>query len=372
MTGGDGAAAALRRWLARSAPQTADGAYCGWRDAATGASSFAYPEITGYLLTFAAYRGWSAAQAPGVSRAATWLAAACTDGSLRCRPDKPGDTRYLFDLAMIAQGLLRHGTHVADPTLVGVGLDLVREIRTQLPPHVPTLRPLAADRQSEPNGPVPTWSTAGTVHLLKVLQCLLTAGELGDAAADEAADLLVASAGTPFNRGDAPPIVTCPGAEVVSLHAACYAAEGLWVYAMARRRGPSSVSVGSSRQAGEITRWVWAQQRADGGFPGFVTVDGREIAGAGRPVRGAPPAAQSDVLAQAVRLARLTGVDVDGLDAAVSVLAACTIPEGDGAAVVYAPDSGRSHLNTWTTMFAAQALDLQEPRASPFDWRDLV
>nr|MDT0659375.1 hypothetical protein [Micromonospora sp. DSM 115978] len=347
--------AALRDWLAHRAPQAPSGAYCGWLDGTTRLPSYPYPEITGYLLTLAAYGRWSPAEVPGPARAAAWLASSVADGPLDCRPDRPGATVYLFDLGMIAQGLLRYGTHLGDQRLVDSGLAVVGEVRRHLPPDLAWLHPIAGGGR-----PSPTWSTAGTTHLLKLLLPLCTAAELGDRAAGRDADRIAASAHASLDPQGAPPIVTCPGAEVVSLHAACYAAEGLWAYGQARHR-PDATG-----RATEITRWVWRQQLPDGGFPGFVTNDGRAVGDW-----------QSDVLAQAVRLGLLTGVRVDGLDRAVAAIVASASADGPGTAIRYSPRSPLTHLNTWATMFAAQALDLHDPPSpeSPrrqLAWRDLV
>lgn len=302
------------------------------------------------MLTFAAYCGWTEEDAPGIDDAAQWLASGVSGDGLDCRPDKPDRHMYLFDLGMIAQGLLRYGVHTADARLVETGLAVVRTIRSALPPDVEVLRPVLGRHDL-----APTWSTAGVAHLLKLLLSLLTAAELGDHASVAAADRLVASLGTPFQPGRTPPIVTCPGAEAISLHAACYAAEGLWAYGTARHHA------GSSQQAHEIARWIWTRQLPDGGFPGFVDTGGRPMGGS-----------QSDVLAQAVRLAYLTRADVAGIDRAVQALTASSARHGELAAMVYSPSSGKVHLNTWATTFAAQALDLHDSPDQLFDWRHLV
>jgi hypothetical protein len=347
---GGATCAALRTWLARSAPQTSDGAYCGWLDARTRTHSFPYPEITGYLLSFAAYCGWKPEEVVGPDRAARWLVPILAGDRLTCRPDKADGLVYLFDLGMIAQGLLRYGMHTTNERLIKAGLDVVRTIRRWLPPTVATVRPVVS-AQGVPS----TWSTAGTLHLLKLLIPLLNAAEFGDDAAAETAHHLVTITQTTFDAGSPQTVVTCPDADVISLHAACYGAEGLWAYGMSQRHADTS------DQAREITRWVWRNQLPGGGFPGFVTTSGSALGGS-----------QSDVLAQAIRLAYLTGATVDGLDRAVGVLVESTAADGDGAAVIYRPGSTACHLNTWATMFAAQALGLHELRDQQFDWLNLV
>ncbi|MGI5152960.1 hypothetical protein ACQEVC_42365 [Plantactinospora sp. CA-294935] len=284
-------------------------------------------------------------------RASRWLTSILADGRIDCRPDKPTSTVYLFDLGMIAQGLLRYGTYREDAELIESGLKLVRTIRQALPHGGEPLAPIIGAHRLPP-----TWSTAGTAHLLKLLLPLLTAARLGDEASLPAAHRLITAAGTPFAPDRTPEVITCPGADVVSLHAACYAAEGLWAF------GAGAEDTESAVLARRITRWVWGHQLAGGGFPGFVSRDGRPAGGP-----------QSDVLAQAIRLAHLTQAQVDGLDRAVDALtASAAAVDGEGIAIVYSPGSAARHLNTWASMFAAQALDLHEIAGHRIDWPDFV
>src|SRR5262249_11061680 len=122
------------------------------------------------------------------------------------------------------------------------------------------------------------------------------------------------------------------------LHPHFYAAEGLWIWGSVTGDGDSL-----ERARGAVD-WAWAHQLETGGFP--------RSAG----VRAGLALEQSDVTAQAARLAFLLARCSEGRDRAVARLIDVSHPFGDGLAVAYQPTSARRHLNTCATLFAAQAV----------------
>ena len=163
---------ALRRWATSGATQHPSGAMAGWRDTESGSLSAEYPEITGYLLTYAA----STAAEEGVARRALrWLGDRVRAGNLAAR-DGDGPTIYNFDLAMMATGLITAGAALARQQDVAAGLELVEHLRRQVDRHgfLPTL-----DGSRRPSRRPPAWSTVGRAHLVKVVQAFLIADRDG-------------------------------------------------------------------------------------------------------------------------------------------------------------------------------------------------
>ncbi|GAU67173.1 hypothetical protein SSP35_04_02560 [Streptomyces sp. NBRC 110611] len=341
----------LSAWLRGGGTQQSDGAYCGWR-APDGRLSYPYPEITGYILTFFAHETLDAPERQRADAAASWLADRIDAGDYACRPDHGDGGVFLFDIGMITHGLLSYGRRTGDQRLLASGRTAAQFLLGHLPADG---HPSPLTSGQRPAGAEPTWSNSGSAHLLKLLQALVGADDAGVPGAAEAAGRLVDGVlAAPCPPAGAP-VVTCPGSDLISLHAACYAAEGLWVWDTARRRPEAR------ERAVRITEWVWQQQLAEGGFTTYA-------------YRAGGPAAdrmQSDVLAQAIRLARLLDLRPDGFDAAVSTLTS-SLHTGDGeAAVLYWPQAAEPHRNCWASMFACQALRLCGGKAG-LAWHELI
>ena len=116
---------ALRRWLFSGACQSESGAFCAWRDAGTGQLAFEYPEITGYLLTFAAgLDDLQESESAAAHRAADWLVSRLRRGDRSAREGWDAGAVYTFDLAMVANGLLAFGRRFGDEYLE-VGAEVV-------------------------------------------------------------------------------------------------------------------------------------------------------------------------------------------------------------------------------------------------------
>src|SRR5207302_7961840 len=101
---------ALSAWLSSGAGQSSSGAFVAWFDVANGRRSFDYPEISGYVLTYLAGRPSTGQRELAAGhRAAEWLVKRVRAGNLAARDGWDNDAIYLFDLGMIASGLLSFG-----------------------------------------------------------------------------------------------------------------------------------------------------------------------------------------------------------------------------------------------------------------------
>ncbi len=257
---------------------------------------YPYPEAAGLWLRFAAWHGVSEALvAPVRAR----LRADCGEGMA----GRAG-LSYAFDTAVALGGLAATGEvgaveqRMFDALLVAI--DQRRAVREDTP----------ADR----------WSTRWTGHQLKSIAPLRRyASSTGDGRAREAADRLLRDlrGADPLDGGD------------FYTHAFCYAAEGLLA---AQAWGLGDFARDLDAHAATLA----SLQREDGALPAFRS--------------GGP--ARADATAQAVRLwaaidrARHAGAIARALDALAALDA------GDGG-LRYEPGSG--DVNTWATVFAAQA-----------------
>src|SRR5712692_696159 len=160
-------AAGLRAWIASGACQSENGAFVAWIDLATGRPSYDYPEITGYALTFLAGQASLSDDECSVGRrAAEWLVDRVRRGNLAARDGWDDDAVYLFDLAMIASGLLSFGRRVQVERYVEAGFELVNILADELASTEPISPVSARGRPSGRRG----WSTDGRTHLAKLVQ----------------------------------------------------------------------------------------------------------------------------------------------------------------------------------------------------------
>ncbi|KOG58323.1 hypothetical protein [Streptomyces varsoviensis] len=348
-------AEALSRWVRQGGTQSPSGAYCGWRNRDSEELSPPYPEITGYTLGFLSWL-WPLDDADAARAAAgcAWLASRSEAKDFSARPEKTGRAVYTFDLAMAAHGLIRYGLAADDDRAVSAGLRNAEALVAAEQSHgsLPCVVPGTADGPLEES-----WSTQGHAHLLKCVQALLSAASLGLEPAAALAERLIKDTLDRQENVLGAVLDGCRSGSRTSLHALCYAAEGLWVWG-AHHADPAATDL--SRH---ITEWVWRHRLPEGGFPGFVPVRGRTTT---RPVR------QSDVLAQALRLAALHRLPAPGLERTVTVLLESVHRQGDTAAVCYWPQADEPHLNCWASLFAVQALRLHADGRHTLRWFELV
>jgi hypothetical protein len=345
------AAESLRSWIGSGISQDPSGAFAAWLDLGRGEFSFGYAEITGYALTFLAGQSALGDREVAVGRrAADWLVQRIERGNLAARDGWDNGAVYLFDLGMIASGLLSFGARVQVGRFVDAGLRLVSVLAAELH-SAPRLEPLAAASQRSERR---AWSTLGRAHLAKLVQALLLAGRFGGGAESElAAGLIKGVQRLQLPDGRLP--TGEPDGETM-LHPHLYAAEGLWLF------GSATGDVESLERARSAVEWAWAHQLRSGGFPRSARVGAR-------PGEGLE---QSDVTAQATRLALVLHLPAAGTERALARLQDVTRAYCESSAVLYQPTSPDRHLNTWATMFAAQALALAADPGRSLGWSELV
>lgn len=339
----------LRRWLGSGALNSPAGAFCAWKDADTGVLAFEYPEITGYALTHLAQLELTEPEHQAGARAAQWLGDRLSSNGLAARGKWDGAAIYNFDLAMIASGLMSFGRRVDKPGIAASGEKLAEDLCAQHRSEgvLPSIR-ASAQRPSARSA----WSTEGFAHLVKAAQCLLLHG--GEEPRIVAGEIIALSTRQQQDDGR---FVTHPSDSETMLHPHLYAIEGLWMYAEAT--GDQE----ARQRAGAGTHWAWDQQLSTGGFPRLKPTSAAE--------EEAPE--QFDVTSQALRMAGLLDLELDGQAAAADRLAEVAKPDGDGAfALPYQAVDGASHLNAWASMFGFQALRVAREGSGALAWSHLV
>ena len=345
----------LRRWIAEGGCQSPSGAFHAWRDASADHLAFPYPEITGYALThFASLRNISRAERDAGNRAAQWLLDRLDTGNLAARDGWDADSEYVFDLAMIATGLMTFGQHTGNERLIRGGLDVTRLLQQQMSAD-DGLSALATHSQS--NSQHQGWATEGLAHLAKVVQCLLIANDLGLADGADTARILIDCTLREQRLDGA--FRTQMDESFTMLHPHHYAIEGLWIWGVRQR---DQVALERARAG---IAWSWQRQLENGGFPRRVSHE-RLHADVPEFVE------QSDVTAQAVRMAVALDYPVSGLKNAIRRLLEVSVEHTHGRAVLYQPESSARHLNTWASLFAHQALSIAEAGPSSMKWNTLV
>jgi hypothetical protein len=239
---------------------------------------------------------------------------------------------YLFDTAMALSGLLARVPRADAATLRAIPAAvsfIERMIEAKSAVH-PT-----------PTAKEPRWSTTFGPHLLKVVLPLIAArgAEALEPVRRLSDALLPLHDGGRFTHG------AVPGATYV--HASCYAAEGLIGLAEFGWPGAGGLLAGCAE-------WLASIQLPAGGIPAWCEDESIRRpnfkAGTGATAR----IAHADVTAQATRI--WVYVDAqrfcDSIDRALTFLAGLQHPSGG---IRYR--EGNPCLNTWATVFTAQALD---------------
>ncbi|MGB2952857.1 MAG: hypothetical protein WBB74_05635 [Gaiellaceae bacterium] len=342
--------AGLRAWISSGACQGANGAFVAWFDLANSCRSYDYPEISGYALTYlAGQTSLSERERSAGHRAAEWLSERVRTGNLAARDGWDNNAVYLFDLGMIAAGLLSFGRRTEVDRYLETGRLLVSFLRDE----TRSTRSISAVSRRGPHSERASWSSRGVPHLAKLVQAFLLAEELEDRADKSVSARLIE---TVKHLQAADGRMPTEGEATIMLHPHLYAAEGLWIWGTAAN---DEDALGHARMAVE---WVFTHQLEQGGLPRFAA-NGKQ--------HGRAPE-QSDVTAQAVRLALALGLRSRAVDRALTRLIEVARGDERGLAIVYQPDSGAIHLNTWATLFAAQALAMAVVAAAPISWQELV
>jgi hypothetical protein len=345
------AVAGLRAWVSSGVCQSASGAFVAWFDLASGRRSYDYPEITGYVLTYLAGQTFlSERERSAGHRAAEWLDERVRAGNLAARDGWDNDAVYLFDLGMIASGLLSFGRRTEVERYLETGRRLVSFLRGE----TRSIQSISPVSRRGPQSKRASWSSRGVPHLAKLVQAFLLADELADGT-DRVVSARLIGTIKRLQAADGR-MPTGEDETMTMLHPHLYAAEGLWIWGTAAH---DDDALERARMAAE---WAFAYQLEQGGLPRFATN--------GKPGGTAPE--QSDVTAQAVRLALSLGLRSRAVDRALARLIEVARGDERGLAIVYQPDSPDINLNTWSTVFAAQALAMAVPDAVPISWKELV
>jgi hypothetical protein len=343
--------AGLRAWVCSGACQSESGAFVAWFDLANGCRSYDYPEISGYALTYLAGQTFlSERERSAGHRAAEWLDERVRTGNLAARDGWDNDAVYLFDLGTIASGLLSFGRRTEVERYLETGRLLVNFLRDE----TCSTRSISPVSRRGPQSERASWSSRGVPHLAKLVQAFLLTDELGEGNDGRVPARLI---GTIKRLQDADGRMRMDDDETTTmLHPHLYAAEGLWIW------GSATHDEDALERARMATEWVFTHQLEQGGLPRFAT-NGKQ--------RGAAHE-QSDVTAQAARIALALGLRSRAVDRALTRLIEVARGDERGLAIVYQPDSPDIHLNTWATLFAAQALAMAAPGAGPISWKELV
>ena len=315
-------------WLQSADVVRPDGRVLSWVNPVR--PGYPYPEIAGYLLSFLAWQGTSTVATR--NRIARGLAA---DMSARGGVGRWG-IDYTFDSAMALTGLLRH--EQAGGRLPDAGM--ADRLYGFIVRCVAARTAYVGDSDSDPSH----WSVSYGSHLLK-LAVALTAYE-------EARSLPGPSGSVQQLVDELVPLYDGGRFRVNALspetymHSHCYAVEGL-ITLDCRGLGTFGQLIGGAAD------WLAQNQLEDGGVPSRH--DGQVALGP----------AHTDCTAQALRIWSL--VDRERYATQMSRAEAFLYEIEKGGAFRYRPDS--DDMNTWATMFAAQALHWAEEGG---DWQWMV
>jgi hypothetical protein len=322
------------RWLVGGSIRLTDGMLAAWVE--NGAPSHSYQESTAYLLSLLAYLQHVAPDERWPSEAARTARALLRDLGHRAGCGRDGKV-YLFDTAVGLRALHRYATTFGESADAG---DALPRALTSL---AQTSGRLLARKQACVNGGAPVtgehWSDTYSVHLLKAVHhaCPWLTPDAGGLSVRQAVDELC----TAFHRDGR--FYTDRRLAAVYLHAHCYAMEGLLAL-------EDEASGAWHRRVRDAADWLVQCQTAAGGLPRWWPANDDELA--------------VDATAQAVRVWQC--LDPQRYDDAIRrglvFLRAMAHPDGG-----FYYSSRRRHVNSWTTIFAVQAL-LWERARGEAEW----
>lgn len=366
------------RWLFGSGIQSAGGGCHAWYDATSGYQAL-YPEVTGYLVTFAEWprrRPVHPGAEQAADRAASWLTAQVEPGGgFPCLvPEhdarlgtssesaaflRKARRRYTFDAGIVLQGLTAYARRTDANEVRTAALALGRWLVDEQDADG-TFTPFTGPEDW--SDVAPDWSTRPGCHQAKVAIGLLALAELESDPGLEAAAVRAVRAATGYQRPDGR-FVTNTLTDGTNVHPHCYAAEACW--AIGTALGDQDLLDAAAR----ATRFL-----LDHSVPGSVLRTFRPTPDGGSTVTPV----RVDGLAQTLRLGVLTGVADERERAALVVgllghQERSDDPHADGGFRFGFGSGGAplAHPNVWVTAFAAQALELAASDGS-LDWRHLV
>jgi hypothetical protein len=305
-------------WLTSPEVIRRDGTVASWVNPAH--PGYAYPEIAGYTLSYLAQHGPDTAELR--NRVARRIAADITSSGGVGR----NGTQYVFDSAMVLSGLIAH--------VNAGGLLPEADMLDRLYEFVVSRLGRKVGIEGAAEAPATHWSASYGCHLIKSVIAVNAYQELGQA--ESAArivemlldDLLPLFDGARFHVNGQ--------SDVTYTHAHSYALEGLITLDGRGRQG--------LREYMELgAGWLADVQGRDGGVPSGYAA-------------GELAPAHADCTAQAVRI--WTCVDpvhfAPSIRRATAFLKDLTLDGG----IRYRP--GSDDVNTWATIFGAQALDFAD------------
>ena len=309
-------------WLSSPGVIHSDGAVMSWVNPSH--PGYAYPEIAGYMLSHLAIEGRQTA--PLRNHVARRLLSDMTSNGAVGRRE----VEYVFDSAMVLAGLLAHeirGGLLPDPRMVD-------RLHEYIVSRLWRREGLDGPQENQPTH----WSQSYGCHLLKTVIALT---------AFDASRGTVTSALIDRLLVDLLPLYTPTGAggrfrvnadsDVTYTHAHCYAIEGMLVLQGRGRTELRGFIAGGAE-------WLASVQEESGGVPAEHDSNGPRMV------------AHADCTAQAVRVwACADPVRFkDNIERGVAFLTELSCDGG----IRY--ERGSNDINTWATIFGAQAIDFAE------------
>jgi hypothetical protein len=316
-------------WLTSPDVVRYDGAVMSWVN--PDHPGYPYPEIAGYMLSYLSLQG------PTTLSMRNRIAAHIDRHDLTASGAVGrGGAEYVFDSAMVLAGLVAHQKAGGFLTAPDMPERLYRFISGRLERKIPLEGDLEADSRH--------WSQSYGVHLLKCVLSLTAYAELHqEPSPRELVSNLLTDLLPLYDNGR---FRINADSNQTYMHAHCYALEGLLVL--------------EGRGFGGLRPWIeggasWLAeiQAPDGGLPALVAN------------RFAVPTAHGDCTAQAVRIWSCVNPDSfrENIDRATRFLEELSAEGG----IRYR--RGSEDINTWVTIFGAQAFEMAEDGGS---WQWLV
>ena len=316
------AAPAFAAWLRSPDVITVDGAVMSWVNPLH--PGYAYPEIAGYMLSDLAFRGRETAALRNIV-ARRLLAYMTPSGAVGRR-----GVEYVFDTAMVLAGLVAHennGGLLPDPYMP-------ERLRSYIVNRLSQRIGLDGNLENAPTH----WSQSYGCHLIKTVIALTafdaSHGTDSSALVDQLLTDLLPLYEPLGNRGR---FHVNANSDVTYTHAHCYAIEGLLVLEGRGRTGLRRWIDGGAA-------WLASVQELDGGVPAEHDSYGPRMV------------AHADCTAQAVRVWACADAELYATNIERGVAYLTDLSRAGG--IRY--EAGSNDINTWATIFGAQAIDFAE------------
>ena len=311
---------------------------------------FLYPEITGYAVSVLEWSlrvgsasGWEAGASHDAVKYLTKRACDSSGAVASCGRGGVARFRYTFDTAMVLKGLCAYYQRTHDAHVLETMHRCAGYVRSRI-----DTQGVIAPWESLASCDVPktSWSSRAGAYLSKAMLALACLSRL--TGASDVLERLDTVLGLTLDYQDSAGFFPLPGRSVVHLHGHLYACEGLFLLGCLQKDDRLRAS---ARRGTQAALGIYA---ACGRLPASI--------GPGFPIY----AERSDVVAQLLRLCMLTNLGTSAQrEALAGRLAAYQIETAAGYGGLrfgrdINPDTGQvidciRHINTWSTLFAAQA-----------------